>query len=317
MRYHLYFHDDLDGMASGAVMLNFLKSRGDKIVSFNPINYAPGLKEGWLKHKFKEPFIMVDFLFHPNAAWWFDHHETSFLNNKLKDDFVNDATHHFNSTHKSVCGMVMAHLKKEFGYKPPKHIQYLAKWTDIIDSALYKSPKQVVEKKEPALKFSLIQDFLDKTSKGVYRAKVGALIRQLAEKPITEIIKLSQFKNAIAKQAAELKKDRKNFKNISKVEGIVVFVDSTIDSIRVPHFLSYFIYPGVSYSAVVSYHGGYYHLSIGKNRWAKRLGTANIGAILSKYGGGGHQGIGGLERKSKDEIMKISEIIIKYLNKHG
>jgi nanoRNase/pAp phosphatase (c-di-AMP/oligoRNAs hydrolase) len=38
---------------------------------------------------------------------------------------------------------------------------------------------------------------------------------------------------------------------------------------------------------------------------------------MKKYGGGGHKGVGGLERKSKKEIMKIAEEIIEYLNKHG
>ena len=60
MKYHIYFHDDLDGVASSAVMLSFLSERGDTIVSYNPLNYFPDFKRKWPVYKFKKPFILVD-----------------------------------------------------------------------------------------------------------------------------------------------------------------------------------------------------------------------------------------------------------------
>lgn len=39
MNYHLYFHDDFDGMSSSAILLDFFRTRGDDIASFNPINF--------------------------------------------------------------------------------------------------------------------------------------------------------------------------------------------------------------------------------------------------------------------------------------
>jgi len=152
VKYHLYFHNDFDGMASGAVMLNFLRSRGDDIVSYNPIDYFPDVNRKWPEYKFKKPFILVDFRYHPAADWWFDHHLTSFFKKKWQNSFKVDRTHVFNPKIKSVCELVVRHLSKIFKYSPPRYIEYLVKWTSIIDSASYKSPKELVDIKRELYK---------------------------------------------------------------------------------------------------------------------------------------------------------------------
>jgi nanoRNase/pAp phosphatase (c-di-AMP/oligoRNAs hydrolase) len=45
--------------------------------------------------------------------------------------------------------------------------------------------------------------------------------------------------------------------------------------------------------------------------------VVNIGKLMSKYGGGGHRTVGGIEKKTKPEILKVAEEIIEYLNRHG
>lgn len=59
-----------------------------------------------------------------------------------------------------------------------------------------------------------------------------------------------------------------------------------------------------------------FKLSVGKNPWRAR-GRVHIGKILSKYGGGGHDGAGGLEKKTKEEILKIADEVVEYLNAKG
>ncbi len=88
MKYDIYFHNDFDGRASAAVMLAFLRSRGDDIEHYIPIKYDVIPK--WIDDKFLEknklfkgkhsPAIIVDFPYHPQAAFWFDHHIRPFPN---------------------------------------------------------------------------------------------------------------------------------------------------------------------------------------------------------------------------------------------
>ena len=68
--FHLYYHDDLDGTSSGAVFLDFFKKRGDDLVSFTPLEYNAHLDAnpgGWEHHDFQQPFVLVDFHYHPKA----------------------------------------------------------------------------------------------------------------------------------------------------------------------------------------------------------------------------------------------------------
>src|SRR5271155_4749866 len=108
MLYDIYFHNDFDGRASAAVMLAFLRSRGDDIEHFIPVKYdiiPVGTKKQWLDDKFLEknklfrgkhnPAIIVDFPYHPQAAFWFDHHLRPFRKPGWEKKFKSDREHRY------------------------------------------------------------------------------------------------------------------------------------------------------------------------------------------------------------------------------
>lgn len=313
MRYHLYFHDDFDGVASGAVMLNFLQSRGSDIISFTPITYSPALKKKWANFGFKQPFIIVDFLYHPRASWWFDHHLTTFINKKWQCEFANRGTHRFNPNAKSSCGMLLSFLRKKFKYRTPAFVLNLAKWADIIDSASFASARQAVEiaKRNQPVGLAL---FLNEAEHRPYYKKI---IEQLATKPLSQVVGLPYIQRWLEKRNHRMKVIMKVFKNIAILKGKVLFVDNTKTKLATSRFLGYFLYPKISYVAGFKSVSGGYHLGVGKNPWLKTGRKVDIGRLLKKYGGGGHKDVGGLERKSKSEILKIAEKVIEYLNEHG
>ncbi len=315
MKYHVYFHDDFDGMVSGLVMFDFMKSRGDGIASFNPINFTPNLKNNWAKFKFKEPFILLDFMYHPKAAWWFDHHETSFINQDWKEKYTDDETHAFDISYKSACSLVLAYLKKKYKYQASKNIQNLVRWGDLIDSAGYKNARQIVDRNGSGLKLMSFLDSLDRQNKKAHQKRIGNIIKQLSAKSINEIIKQPAIAKTIKEQLAKIKESKEAFKDSAVLSGGIVFIDNTIHDIHGSHFLAYYFYPKSFYSVSLSKYGGYYHISVGGNPWNRIKGSrVHIGDLMSKYGGGGHKNVGGLEKKSKEEILKIVAEIIKYLN---
>jgi hypothetical protein len=311
MKYHLYFHDDFDGVASAAVMLNFLKGRGDNIVSFTPVNYSP-LKKKWASFKFKQPFIILDFLYHPRASWWFDHHLTTFVSKKWQRKFINSDTHHFNPRAESSCGMLFSFLKRKYGYNPPAFIKNLAKWADIIDSASYASARQAVEvtKENQPVGLAL---FLDEARSKWHRK----IIKQLAMKPLSQIVKRPHIQKWLERRRRKTEEVKRVFKNKAVLKGKTLIVDNVRTKLVAPRFLGYFLYPKISYVIGLESVSGGYHLGVGRNPWLKTRRKANIGRLLKKYGGGGHKTVGGVERKSKSEILKIAGEVIEYLNKHG
>lgn len=311
MDYHLYFHNDFDGIASGAVMLDFLKGRGDKIISFKPVNYFAELRKKWPGFKFREPFMLVDFMYHPKAAFWFDHHSSTFINKSWQEDFVNDKAHYFAPRFKSCCSAIISHLGKQFGYRPTRLIKELVKWADVVDSASYKSARQAVELKEPGLRLAL---FLEGCSDASYRKEI---IKRLISEPISKIVKSPFIARELKKLDNEAGKAREFFKNVSVLKGNIMLVDTTKTKFFISRYMEYFLHPQIGYSVRVERAGGDYHLSVGKNPWRKNRNALNVGKLLSKYGGGGHEGVGGVDRKSKSEILKITGEIIEYLNKYG
>jgi len=311
MKYHLYFHNDFDGIASGAVMLDFFKSRGDKIISFNPIDYFPELQKKWPVFKFKEPFILVDFRYHPKAAFWFDHHSGSFINKNWQDSFANDKTHYFAPRFKSCCGAIISHLGKQFGYRPSRRIKELVKWADMVDSASYKSAKQAIELKEPSLRLAL---FLDDDSYPLHQEEI---IKRLVSEPISKIVKLPFIIKELKKLDYETIRAKKIFKDISALKGKIMFVDTTKTKIFISRYMGYFLYPQINYFVIVMRSDNGYHISAGKNPWGKMPNKVPIGEMFGKYGGGGHERVGGVDRRTKSEILKVAGEIIEYLNKHG
>jgi len=294
-------------------MLDFLKGRGDNIISFTPINYSPALKKKWASFKFKEPFIILDFLYHPRASWWFDHHQTSFITDKWREEFKGDKNHAFDSTKRSACDLMAGHFKKEFNYKPRKFIADLIKWATIIDSASYKSAKEALEGDQPAIKLNKAMGPAN-FSRNAEAKYFETLIKSLADEPIAKTIQIPTVKKEIKRIEKDEKEVKKIFKKISTVTGRAVFVDGTKTKAQLSNYFGCYFYPKIDYTVTLEFYGRYYHLSVGKNPWKKTPIRVHIGEMLKKYGGGGHKTVGGMERKTKSEILKIAGEVIEYLN---
>lgn len=314
MKYHLYYHDDFDGMASGAVMLNFLRSRGDDIISYNPIDYTPQLNENWVSYKFKKPFILVDFRYHPAADWWFDHHETSFdipALSSWKKLYRKARNHYRNSSYDSCCSLVTISLKKYHKYYPPRHTVELSKWLDVIDGAKYKLLKEVIESVSPPLK---LRNYLFYEKDETKREK---LVQDLAFKPMSEIARQKRVVEVVKNGETQIKKALKMIKNHSAASGNTVFIDATPIPVDVSHYMAYYVYPKSKYSVILEKVREYYHLGIGFNFWQSSKKPINVGNLMVKYGGGGRKTVGAIEKKSKSELLKIAKEVIKYLNRYG
>ncbi len=310
LKLHLYFHNDFDGVAAAAILMNFIEGRGGKALSFNVIDYNPRLKPKWASFRFKKPFAILDFLYHPKASWWFDHHQTSFIRNDWQDKFKSDKTHAFGPAEKSACSLLIKRLRKDFDYKPPKNIGDLAKWATIIDSVAYKSAREAVESRQPAI---LIARALD----SVTGRHLGAMVRKLSEKLMSEVAKNPIIEEETRKIALRNRTVKRIFGSISVLTPKVIFADGSKIKTELPRYMGYLLYPRIDYVVTVEFYGNYYHLSIGKNPWKKTPARVHIGEMLKKYGGGGHKTVGGVEKKSKKEILKIAGEVIEYLNGHG
>ena len=317
MKYDIYFHNDFDGRASAAVMLNFLERRGDAIERYIPVEHGiPWIEKKLAPSPKRNPAIVVDFPYHPEAKFWFDHHETAFKKEEWRRKFrqtkpqsrtssLRGRFHHWDPKAPSCCGQIVKALQKSFGYKPPRHIVELAKRLDITDSASYRSARQAIEKKEPAFQ---IEQFVDEM-KG--KDALVWLINALSKKPLAVVAKMPEIQrstNAFRKrQKAILAFYRKEL----CIHGAFGFIDISRSGSE-SRFMPYYLYPSIRYALTLKKgNTENFRLSFSASSWRRKENKMHIGRFMrDNFGGGGHHDAGGAEFKSRALAEKAAEKII-------
>lgn len=312
MKYDIYFHNDFDGGASAALMTEFLKSRGEGIKNYFPIDYGEISDEKrWFSRKFKNPSVILDFLYHPAAIFWFDHHVTPFIKKDWQKKFRADKRHCWGQNYPSAYHLILDSLKKNFDFQANRHFQEITYWADIIDGARYVSAKQPIEMKEPALQ---INAFIKPNKQNP--AVLIWLVKILGKESLAETARRPKIKKIINRLRKEMASALEFCKKNIKIFNRVAFLDLSQISILELKYVTYYFYPNLSYSLLLSKRN-LLHLNVGFNPWRKKKNRINIGQLLKKYGGGGHKNVGGLEIKDHREAIKIVNQIINFLNKNG
>src|SRR6266567_281859 len=156
MRLRVLYHGHcFDGVASAATFTRFYQER---------IHPGSDVRYGGLLHRpgnlFDEAMFdgdenaIVDFKYSPSEklTWWFDHHQSAFLTPEDEAHFRADHSgkKFLDASRKSCTEFIadVAHTKFGFNDEP---LRDLIHWAHVIDGALYESPAQCVELKEPAL----------------------------------------------------------------------------------------------------------------------------------------------------------------------
>lgn len=314
MKYDLYFHNDFDGRASAAVMLAFLRSRGDSVARYFSMTY--GFEGEWLAKDLlhgKNPAIVVDFLYHPGAAWWFDHHPTAFRKTQWKKTFKPDDHHRYDPSAKSACHVVYTSLKKDFGWKPPRHLSELVKWLDIFDSAGYRSAKETLDMKPPACQINAFVEARKHT-----KEEDRLLIEVLAAQPLARVVKVPRIARVIRIMQKKVSTSIVFYK-----EHLQIFKNNTlIDFTKDPlggflRFVPYYLYPDRLYHVRMRKKGeGVWYVGVGANPWHRTKNRLALGAMMKrKFNGGGHDNAGAAEFRTKAEAMRAFEQINAILDR--
>jgi oligoribonuclease NrnB/cAMP/cGMP phosphodiesterase (DHH superfamily) len=311
--YNIYFHNDFDGYASCAIIFDFLNKNNAKIQSLNSINYD--YKSKWNNINLKTNAIIVDFLYHPKAYLWFDHHKTTFITKKWEKIFKKKKNkyHYFNINYASCAHLVLDSLKKDFNYKPSKNILNLVYWADVIDEANYKSPLQTIELKDPALQIATYID--DYGGKKV----IKWLIKDLTKKSLKEIAADIRIQKLIKREKEKINRILKfYYKNLKIYYDKIGFTDISDKNNKKTRlrYAPFYLAPQIIYNITLKKYNSLYALSLGVNPWKRKQNKINIGEFLRKnFGGGGHKDVGGAEFKNKETALKAIEKIINFLKK--
>ena len=282
----IHYHRDFDGMVSAAVLSVILKETRGEDPTWRSVNYDQ--RASWRDFEAGKRFAVVDFHFHPRAQYWFDHHPTTFLTPELRAQYAPSDRWCFDETSPSCPPLILRHAQERWGYEPPPRFVEMARWSDVVDGARYKDVEQAVFGEEPALRIARAITVAPTS------AWIDDLVGAMAKGDLESVAKSPELEKA--HQRASRNRDRalEQFPpTVTWKKGGVLLYDASSDKIRRERFAAFYHHPDIHYSVGVIPTRAGFHVTAGANPWNPPKDGPDIGAIMERYGGGGHKAVGG------------------------
>jgi len=303
---HLYFHSPcFDGIASAVLATDFFEAgKGTPRIKLHTVNYDA--RSTWLAKRLDEPFGVVDFLYHPRATFWADHHLTTFLDENQRQDYLRRRrdTLAYDSSCGSCAGLLWNHLHDSAAYRN-KDYEPLVYWADRIDAARYESVTEVIEATAPALRINLGLALGDASTYCV------ELVQLLRYRTLEEVAALPEPSRRYAQANAMVQDGLSRFKPGAHVDeaGIVVFnVDSR--GTFVSRYAPFYFFPEARYSIGIVTTDSGARITAMRNPW-RHFASVPLGAIFEQFGGGGHERVAGLVLPKDQDSAGATEILSK------
>ncbi|MGH9535056.1 MAG: phosphoesterase [Terriglobales bacterium] len=290
----VFYHDKcFDGAAAAAVFTAFYRARRDAEAAFEYcglVHKATGLFEG---AEFNgDDNAIVDFKYNPDprVTWWFDHHQSAFLQPADGEHFRRDRSgQKFYDPQYRSCTAFLAQIAHDrFGFDV-SGLQELIHWADVVDGALFASAAEAIALGAPALQLTLaiegsrdselarqlIPDFL--------HFSLADLVRQpYVQTELAPLLARHEQITAVLRERSECR------------DGVISFDLSDGDFEGYNKFAPYYWHPDGVYSVGISLAQHRVKVSVGSNPWRSLPQMANLANICERYGGGGHPRVGAI-----------------------
>jgi hypothetical protein len=295
----LYHGHCFDGVASAATFTRFYKERinPQAEVNYTGLLHRPGNLFDLAMFDSDENAI-VDFKYAASEklTWWFDHHESAFLTPEDEAHFRADESGRkfLDATRKSCTEFIADVARERFGFDTTP-IESLIHWAHVIDGALYESPAQCVELKEPALQ---LMQVIEADPDDLF---IEQIIRDLTTQSLDDVATSDEvqrrFRPILEQHLETLEAIRRK---ATCADAVVQFdlVDEGYEGFN--KFIPYYLYPETTYSVALTRGPLRTKISVGSNPWAPKPRTHNIAKICERYGGGGHAVVGAVSFKPEE-----------------
>ncbi len=282
---HLYFHAPcFDGAASAALLLRVLRKTG-RTPKLHPVGYD--VRPWWLHRDLPRASAVVDFLYHPAAEFWADHHLSAFIDARHADDVGADHTASnrlYDPAADSCASLLWSAFERELPIDDSP-FQELVAWANKIDAARYESAEEAVFGDAPALRISLSLA-LDTSGRASVR-----LAQELGVQSLEQICNLPFVSSPYARIAAMRDAGLERFRFGSQELGGVATFDLSVEGVFFSRYAPFIVYPGARYSLGVLRAKAWTKITAMRNPWME-FQSAPLGEIFSHLGGGGHERVG-------------------------
>ena len=289
----LYHDHCFDGAASAAYFSRFIAGAIHPDAEFRYTGMAhkasqmfdPALFDG-------DENAIVDFKYSsdPRLTWWFDHHQSAFLNNEDAEHFRRDTSGRklYDPSFKSCTAFIARVACDKYGFRAPD-LDDLVSWSVVIDGAQYPDAKTAVELGAPAMKLTLVIE----SAKG--SDIVQRIIRWMQHRPLVEIMNEPEIQALYQPLFEKHLQNKEIIRTRAQQENGVIFFDlAGYDVEGYNKFIPYYLFPSATYTVSVSPSSFRTKISVGSNPWAAQEPRHNLATICERYGGGGHARVGAI-----------------------
>lgn len=292
--------DQIDGPADGVMYVPLAHQKGQGI---DPAVLSADVN------------AVVDFKYSrsPNLTWWFDHHQSAFISDEHRQHFEarQPAQRYFFSPEHSSCAKLIYQVATQQLKVPMPDYGETLLWADIIDSAGFRSAREAVELKHPALQ---LMTYIE----GSDNAAVSALIPRFGRESLAEIVSSDPVQTAFAEFFQQHQQTIDKFKQKARLSGSAVFADlsdSALDGFN--KFIVFSLFPEAVYSVVVTSGATRSKVSVGSNPWRAAARQHNIAKLCEPFGGGGHAVVGAvtLPPGHADDARQVANQIVEQLER--
>jgi hypothetical protein len=290
---HLYFHAPcLDGLASAVLAWDYLDATETSEVIPQPVSYD--VQGTWLEHtRHANNIAVVDFLYHPSANFWFDHHRTTFLSEELRSDYLSrregDALLRYDADAPSCSALMWRELREQLPEKRAPLVQTSCK----TDAARYETPHEAIFGDEPGL---IINRSLMRDPNPDY---LRQLLLRLRREPLSEVAAWEEVSSRTQAVDAEVKAGVERLKTRLK-DGIVSF-NWNAEEGPLNRYSAYLFKPEADYSIGTLRYPSQKSakITVMRNPW-KEFDSVPLGPIMRQWGGGGHTRVGSAWLREQD-----------------
>lgn len=289
----IYYHRDFDGIASAAILAEALEgTQREEHVTWEGVNFDRTLD--WPRFGRGGRFAIVDFHFHPQAEYWFDHHPTTFLDERDRLAYRDHDRACFDATAASCPPIILRHAAARWGWCAPARFHDLARWSDLIDAAAFGSPRQALFGTDPALRIARALTCAPDLD---FHDRLVALMR------LSELADIAEDPE-VARCALRAERNRDSALESFPAAVVdrtptAIFADLRSKKIRRERFAAFYLYPELRYAVTLLPTRAGVHITVASNPWNRPEGGPHLGNLMKEYGGGGHVGVGGCNPPSE------------------
>jgi hypothetical protein len=307
MLVRVLYHDHcFDGAASAAFFSRFIRGALHPDAEFRYTGMAHQASQAFDPALFDgDENAIVDFKYasDPRLTWWFDHHQSAFLNAADQEHFRRDTSGRklYDPTYKSCTAFICQVARDRFGFEAAD-LADLVHWSLIIDGAQYADAKTAVELGAPAMKLTLVIEAAK--GSGLVQKIIGWMQhRQLAE-IVAEPEIQAMYEPLYQRHVASIDLIRRR---AEQSDGVVFFDLAGCAIEGYNKFIPYYLFPTSTYTVSVMPSSFRTKISVGSNPWTPQEPKHNLATICERYGGGGHARVGAISL-APGELDRAREI---------